>query len=128
MRWGIFWRTLLFDLKKAPKIIQVAMLLHNFILDNDDREDSRFFQEFRIRMDSVQHEITRQTGEMPVPMVSDNNQPNLGGRPSMKEQEQKQPGYTVREHLTIKLATHEMVRPLQHDMHYNSYGHIYISS
>ena len=34
MRWGIFWRTLLFDLRKSSDIIQVAMLLHNFIVEN----------------------------------------------------------------------------------------------
>jgi hypothetical protein len=33
IRWGIFWRTLLFDLLMCGIIILVAMLLHNFIIN-----------------------------------------------------------------------------------------------
>ena len=41
-RWGIFWRTLNFDLAKSQKIVQVRMLLHNFIKSegNNDTDDS----------------------------------------------------------------------------------------
>jgi DDE superfamily endonuclease len=54
MRWGIFWRTLLFSLKKCAKVIQVGMLLHNFIIDcreADDKDDEEFFKNFDIEMD-----------------------------------------------------------------------------
>jgi Plant transposon protein len=60
MRWGIFWRTLMFELpKKTTKIIQVCMLLHNFIIDHD-REGTRSYSQ-DISMDSMQLlvEITR---------------------------------------------------------------------
>jgi DDE superfamily endonuclease len=127
MRWGIFWRTLLFDLKKSIKIIQACMLLHNFILDNE-RDDARFYQDFSIQMDKQQQEVTRKTGELPRPMVGDNNEPRVGGRPSNEESERRRLGDLVRHRLSVKLANHEMRRPLQHDMHYNSYGHIYMTS
>ena len=132
MRWGIFWRTLLFDLRKCSKIIQVSMLLHNFIIDSregrlDDRDNS-YFQQFDIIEDSVQDEITEATGEMPRAIVSDNNEPRRCGRPSVEEEEHRQQGILTRHNLTIKLAVHEMKRPLQSDMHYNSHGHIYMTS
>ena len=128
MRWGIFWRTLRFDLKKAARIIQCCMLLHNFILDNGGREDVRFFEDFNITMDTTQVEITRQTGEVPRPLVSDNNEPNAGGRRSQDENELRRQGQLVRHRLTVKLSSHDLGRPLEHDMRMNSYGHIYMTS
>lgn len=63
MRWGIFWRTLRFDLKKSTKIIHICMLLHNHIIDSmregNDTEIATFFREFNITMDSIQRELTR---------------------------------------------------------------------
>ena len=108
------------------------MLLHNFIIDSregrlDDRDNS-YFQQFDIIEDSVQDEITEATGEMPRAIVSDNNEPRRCGRPSVEEEEHRQQGILTRHNLTIKLAVHEMKRPLQSDMHYNSHGHIYMTS
>jgi hypothetical protein len=131
MRWGIFWRTLLFNLKKSAKVVQVAMLLHNFIIDcreADDREDDRFFQMFDIQMDTLQVELTHQTGEMPRAIVTDNNEPRPKGRPSAHDLRFRELGTELRHRLMIQLATREMRRPLQHDMHYNSHGHIYMTS
>jgi DDE superfamily endonuclease len=130
MRWGIFWRTLAFDLKKSTKIVQVTMLLHNFIIDRRENQsiDRAYFQDFDIPADSVQDYITEQTGETPQAIATDNNEPRLGGRPSTEELEQREKGITIRERLTVKLAVHDMRRPLEHDMHYNSHGHIYMTS
>jgi hypothetical protein len=33
MRWGIFWRTLHFDLQLVGDIVMAAALMHNFIVD-----------------------------------------------------------------------------------------------
>jgi DDE superfamily endonuclease len=68
MRWGILWRTLAFELKKCGKIIQVCMLLHNFIVENREN-DGEFFRDFNIRMDNVQAQLTRTTGEIPRPLL-----------------------------------------------------------
>ena len=57
MRWGILWRTLRFSLRKSIDIIQVCMLLHNFIVDyrqGDDTADKAFFSDFSIEMDANQ--------------------------------------------------------------------------
>ena len=131
MRWGIFWRTLLFDLQKSTKIINVCMLLHNHIIDRregDDTEDARFFREFRIEMDRTQQEISRQAGEVPRAVVADNNEPRRCGRPSIDEAEQRALGAAIRNRLTVKLAANDMRRPLQHDMRYNQHGNIHMTS
>ena len=132
MRWGIFWGTLLFDLRKCSKIIQVTMLLHNFIIDcregRVDRGDDSYFQDFEIETDAMQDELTMATGEAPRALATDNNEPRRRRRPTVDEETQRQLGDDIRHRLTIKLATHEMKRPLQHDMHYNKQGHIYMTS
>ena len=127
MRWGILWRTLAFDLKKSAKIVQVCMLLHNFIVDSRE-DDQAFFRNFNIRMDRIQQEITRQTGEIPRPLVTDNNEPLIRGRPTNNEQRLRSLALETRHRLTVSLAVNDMLRPMEHDMHYNQYGHIYITS
>jgi DDE superfamily endonuclease len=129
MRWGIFWRTLLFDLKKCTKIVQATMLLHNFIIDQrENLGDASFFEQFDIPIDHIQDLITEQTGELPHAIATDNNEPRPVGRHSTDEIKERELGIHIRERLTVKLAVHGMRRPLLHDMHYNSHGHIYMSS
>jgi DDE superfamily endonuclease len=131
MRWGIFWRTLLFSLKKCAKVIQVGMLLHNFIIDcreADDKDDEEFFKNFDIEMDRHQERLTQTTAEIPRPLATDNNEPRPRGRVSHDEMKLRDQGGEVRHRLTIKLATYGMKRPLQHDMKYNKHGHIYFTS
>jgi hypothetical protein len=38
MRWGIFWRKLTFSIEQIGKIINAAMLLHNFLVDEREAE------------------------------------------------------------------------------------------
>jgi DDE superfamily endonuclease len=130
MRWGIFWRTLLFDLKKSTKIIQVTMLLHNFIIDRRENIglDDNFFEQFDIPVDSLQDHLTEQTGEVPQAIATDNNEPRPPGRHSTEEIKERELGVIIRERLTVKLAARGMSRPLEHNMHYNSHGHVYMSS
>ena len=119
MRWGIFWRTLRFGLKKSTAIINVCMLLHNFIVDHrggPDTEDAAFFRDFNINMDDTQGELFRQTGEIPRAVVADNNEPRRMGRRSLADNEMRSKGLEVRHRLTVKLAAHDMARPMQHDM------------
>jgi DDE superfamily endonuclease len=127
MRWGIFWRTLLFELKKCTRIIQAAMLLHNFIIDFD-RPDITYFSDFSIPNDATQANLTRKTGEIPRPMVTDNNEPRTAGRISNRDHENRKIGAEIRRRLTVKLSTHDLRRPLMHDMKYNSFGHVYMTS
>ena len=131
MRWGIFWRTLLYDLKKSSQVIQVGMLLQNFIIENRDDgvHDNAYFSKFSVDVfDPIQVEITRQTGEIPRAMVSDNNEPKGRGRHTLDETAMALQGAKVRDILTTRLAVNDMRRPMKHDMKYNSYGHIYMTS
>jgi DDE superfamily endonuclease len=130
MRWGIFWRTLLFDLKKCAKIVQATMLLHNFIVDSREntQTDMLYFEQFQIPVDSIQDELTLLTGEVPAAVATDNNEPRPGGRPSLDDIKLRELGLVIRENLTVKLAVHEMRRPMLQDMHYNAHGHIYMTS
>ena len=130
MRWGIFWRTLLFDLRKSSDIITVAMLLHNFIIENrrDGVTDGAYFENFKMNNDdSLQAAITRKTGEMPRALVSDNNEPKTPGRLSDEEIAAINKGERVRNRLTVNLATAGMERPMHNTMKYNSEGHIYMT-
>ena len=131
MRWGILWRTLRFDIEKSTKIIRVCMLLHNYIIDEreaGDTEDAQFFRDFNVEMDSVQQEITRQSGELPRALVTDNNEPRRRGRPTLEEAELKEKGEEVRHRLLIRLAAENMRRPMQYNMEYNDYGNIYTTT
>jgi DDE superfamily endonuclease len=130
MRWGIFWRKLLFNIRKSAVIVQVTMLLHNFIIDNRENisMDTDYFEHFDIPVDPMQDHITEQTGEAPHAVATDNNEPRPAGRPAYDDLKLRDLGISIRERLTVKLAVHDMRRPLLHNMHYNSHGHIYMSS
>jgi hypothetical protein len=81
MRWGIFWRTLRFDLPMYGDIILATMLLHNFIIDEregaKDPEDSNFFERFyyideheEVQQESVQapwYRITTNRSHQDIP-------------------------------------------------------------
>ena len=129
MRWGIFWRTLRFDLAKSAKIVQVGMLLHNFIIEmrEPDAEDARFFREFDVPMDSMQRELIRLTGEMPMAVCTDNNEPAERGRKRAVEVVLIDAGRKIRQRLTAALASNGMRRPLTHGMEYNKHGNIYLT-
>lgn len=130
MRWGVFWRTMGFELQKCCKIIQVCMLLQNFIIDNGtvSTEEKSFFSGFDIEMDAIQTELTRQTGEMPRALVTNNNEPGRRGRRTTLEDELRQKGEDARHRMTLRLAAADLRRPLQHDMHHNAHGNIHVTS
>ena len=75
-----------------------------------------------------QQEITWLTGETPRAVVTDNNEPRAPGRRSVDDLFLAEKGEQIRSMLTAKLAANNMLRPMQHDMHYNEYGNVYMSS
>ena len=127
MRWGIFWRSLQFDLKKCQKIIMVCMLLHNFILENreDDNADRAYFEDFTIPRNDIQIHLTASTGEIPLSLTIDNGAEAAGGRPSVDVAELKQQGEQIRTRLAIDLASNNLVRPM-YNMYRNKYGNVII--
>jgi len=133
MRWGVFWRSLRFDLKKCSRIITVAMLLHNFIIDERNGEghddfDREYFQHFRIDSSlESQRRQTASTGEQARALVTDNNEPRAGGRPTNEDQHRREEGSRVRNNNVLLLATHNMKRPIHSSMRMNAEGHIYMN-
>jgi hypothetical protein len=136
MRWGIFWRTLRFDLPMCGDIILAAMLLHNFIIDKQegakDTEEETYFERFYInKNEEVQQKLSTKTGERPSAMVSDNNKPRPPGRHDRrfeKEEEVEILGEEVQERLALALAQAGLWSPVQDGMEYNTYGHVYLTS
>lgn len=128
MRWGSFWRTLLFDLKKGATVIQVVMLPHNCTVDNRNgtAEDNSHFSGFQIGNDEIQQAITCETGELPRALVTDNNEPGRPGRRTLEEEELRSMGALMRDQLMVKLSSNQMRRPLGNDMRHNSSGNIHM--
>jgi hypothetical protein len=79
-------------------------------------------------MNAIQDQLTKKTGEMPVAAVTDNNEPGRRGRRTIEETTLQEQGKKLRHLLTVKLAANGMRRPMLSDMHYNEYGHIYMTS
>jgi hypothetical protein len=124
-RWGILWRTLQFNVSKSQKVVQTCMLIHNFIVETRDEEDVNiFFQNATEIYDEEQRGLTEATGELPTPLVTDNDEPRPSGRPSAIETQHRQQGMEMRHKLTISLAVNGLERPLYNGMRYNSFGHI----
>jgi DDE superfamily endonuclease len=128
MRWGIFWRRLCFGVSKVGHIIQSAMLLHNFIVDEREtaagQVDNHFFENF-------EYDESRSTAashsEPPEALVTDNDEPKPAGRPDKRKDDLKKLGEELRTTLTVNLAARAYVRPQQAGMTYNKHGHVYMT-
>jgi hypothetical protein len=116
--------------KKSANIVQATMLLRNVTIDSREQisMDSSYFEQFDIPVENLQDRITEQTGEVPQAVATDNNEPRTGGRPTLEDVKLRALGISIRERLTVKLAVHEMKRSMEHDMHCNAHGHIYMTS
>ena len=129
MRWGIFWRKIAFSARKVGRIVQAAMLLHNFIVNEREQSsseatiDRNFFEKFEY--DETERN-RRAHGDAPNALVSDNEEPKPKGRLDKRKEELKESGSKLRETLSTNLATKGYVRPLQTGMKYNSSGHVYM--
>jgi hypothetical protein len=55
-------------------------------------------------------------------LVTDNNEPNNGGRPTSDKR-----GDYIRDDIARNLYSNDMRRPLQNGMKYNRYGNIYMT-
>mgnify|MGYP001810441820 CR=1 FL=1 len=125
-RWGILWRTLRFDLGKCQRIVQVCMLVHNFIKDDSDTEDACYNDlNWRPRDGSAVEDFSSAGQERPFPLVTDNNEVAPGGRRSNLQEYQRRRGESIRRSITMELQLHGLCRPLYNGMKYNQYGHVY---
>jgi hypothetical protein len=142
MRWGLFWRTLRFDIKEAGNIINAAALLHNFIVEErllpgdtqsqqDATSDENLFRTFSTTTMKYLDEATIPGStipreETPAPMVSDNNEPTPRGRHSQERINNKAAGSLLRDHLKMSLSLMEKTRPIQKEFKLNSLGMVYM--
>lgn len=119
-RWGILWRTMRFSVTAAGKIVNACCLLHNFLIDQrNENEDSDLINDLDSATEDMQSQFT---DELVMPLVSDNNALDTGGRPKNDEL-----ATLIREELALHLASNNMIRPLQDGMKYNRLGNIYMS-
>jgi hypothetical protein len=122
-RWGILWRTLQFDLRKCQRIIQVCMLLHNHILDDQANSNgSRDNSDFRHTLPMT---TLNDRAEQPFPLVTDNDAQLPRGRRTTSNEYLRMQGESIRRAIAVNLSVHEMTRPMHSTMRYNEFGHIY---
>ena len=116
-QWGILWRTLQYDLGKSQRIVQVCMLLHNFIKNENVLETEE--------SDWRPQDKPAANTERAFPMVSDNNEQCPRGRRSVGDDFARERGEMIRHSITIHLQMEGLRRPLHSGMRYNEYGHVY---
>ena len=121
MRWGIFWRSIKFDLDVVALIIEASMLLHNFIIDERTEEqadnDKEYFRNFSVS------DLPVFKDEQCIASVSDNNASHPTGCPPKQseiEQQIREDGDSLREGLVISIASNSMQHPMETGMEYNS--------
>jgi hypothetical protein len=112
MRWGIFWRTMRFDLVQVGNVVQAAMLLHNFLIDEraDDEEDADYFRNFCSACMNEQYNRSSEASELVITDCNINRPP---GRLDREETELREKGETRRFLLMTELRSAGMVRQLQ---------------
>jgi len=123
MRFGIFWRSLRFNLKECGDIITGAMLLHNFLVDHRDRVDVDFFSKFS--MQTILDETPILGLEIPMATVTDNNADKPMGRRPNDETERHEEGERVRENLRAVLEMNQKPRILRKGAKVNMSGNVY---
>jgi len=137
MRFGIFWCTLLMNLDDVGDIVGAAALIHNFIIDkreeksSDGFEDAAFFESFS--HSTVQYldepsipDINVRRTEIPDVLVTDNNEPNPGGRPTKEKNQSKEDGKLLREIISLHLKLANKTRPKRTSFKYNDLGMVYM--
>lgn len=115
-RWGILWRTLSFDLTKSQKIVQVCMLLHNLIKDENENENENDFNDLDWQPFSDNSTGQPQPDERPFPLVTDNNEIYLGGRRRVINDHSRVQGEMLRQSIAIHLQLQGLQRPMHSGM------------
>lgn len=131
MRFGLFWRTLRFDLTVCLKIIRAASKLHNFLVDcrEDTADDDNYFRNLSFAnipsTPATSGADVDDEDEMTFPLVSDNNAPKPTGRKSKKRKMAESDGSELRDSLCASLYEDNVPRPKYNRMRYNELGHVY---
>ena len=110
-RWGIFWKPICYSLDNTCLIIEGAMHLHNFLVNERLKSNCRVSED---RVDSdLFHNERVDCGITSNPILNDPIRP--AGRPSSDEIECRRLGIELRDYLRDILYDHNMVRPSRSD-------------
>jgi len=130
MRWGIFWRTLKFDLVVNGPIINAAMLLHNFLIEEriqaSGNSDDTYFNTFNFNF--MLSESGSDDLEDLTALVTDTDAQRVGGRPTNDQLQLREKGEQLRLDITYNLNSEGLVRLIDGGLSRNSYGMLYVSS
>ncbi len=129
MRWGIFWRSLQFNINQVGDIVASAGLVHNFIIDERLEEDTLYISSFSSRNLSIEADTTTINDnnlETAMACVTDNNEPKPSGRPSASNVRSREIGQRIRLTLCLSLDSCGMGRPMLPGFKTNDCGMIYM--
>jgi hypothetical protein len=135
------------NITQSGQIISAAALVHNFIIDSregvdedplDVFDEEAYFQQFSANtvaeLDNSLFEGTHSTRPLGVEplehaaaIVTDNNEPNPGGRRTVASINSKKDGYRLRSLITLHLSLYECFCPKQKGFKYNDAGMIYMN-
>jgi len=130
-RFGIFWRTLKFDLFRSVDIIKASAKLLNFLVDCRENmgEHDMFLRNLSFR--DVDPATKTHAGkeedveDMTFPLVTDNTKPKPSGRPVAEIKKREADGRALRDNICTSLYASGNVRPKAKRMKYNDFGHAY---
>jgi hypothetical protein len=125
MRWGIFWKAIRLGLTRTGKVINAAMLLHNFLCD--EREDMAMFSTFSTQQMYDDCNIIGNTheAEQLLALVIDNDAVRPPGRQLHFSLELRKAGIKMRDELAMYLYDKKLRRPQNPSWKRNEYGHLY---
>ena len=106
-RWGIFWKPICYSLKNTCIIIEGAMHLHNFLVNNRNFENTTTINS--AIEDAIFAHEREDHGIVSSAITNDPIRPN--GRPSKVEIECRKLGIVLRDKLGDILDDHNMIRP-----------------
>jgi len=131
-RFGIFWRTLQFDIFKSCDIINSAAKLHNFLIDcreGTNENDDAYFRNLSFRdiasMSAGNRGDDDDDDDYTFPLVTDNNEPKPAGKPDAATREMESEGENLRSLICTSLFANDQARPRAKRMKYNHFGHAY---
>ena len=119
LRWGIFWKRLMCSLEHSALIIEVAMCLHNFLVDY--RESNKEKCDWAIDKALFNAGII-DTNADTLQVGNDNLRPV--GRICDDERTIRQRGLMLRHSLCQALADHDMQRPSRSEWNQNYNTHV----
>jgi hypothetical protein len=139
MRWGIFWRKLLFSLDQVGSIIHASFLLHNFIIDQktaaDNKEDERHFRELNVANEdrTYLNRFHHEQLDSPLPLVTDNGAvggvlralESGDGNEEAQQRLSELRGTELRDSLAVELHATEQHRFYGPNVEFNRYGNAY---